>query len=332
MIGLDVGGTKIAAVLLDDEDAVVTRSWGEHAARGIDALADELAVRASALLEETDASPTGLGVSVSGLVARDGRVTSGASLEIVGDLAGAVRDRLSLPTTVVNDGEATLRSVLAAHRARTGDDITDAVLLTLGTGVGGAIVSAGRPLRGRTGLATELGHLPVRAPSAQRCVCGSSGCLEQFAGGRGMAERAQLLVREGRASSALVDLAQASPAALTSRDVVEAARTGDPSALQLVDEAAAAVADAIRSLCVTIEPDIVFLGGTIAHAAADLLPDRIRAHIAQRWSFADLTTPPPVQLDTIGPYAAAVGAALLAKSPDHDSDILIAPEGTTHHD
>ncbi|GAB3601674.1 ROK family protein [Microbacterium tumbae] len=319
MIGLDIGGTKIAAVLLDDTGTVRERSWHEHSARGVERLADELSATALALLERADgASVPAVGVSVSGLVARDGNVTGGASLEIFGDLAGAVAQRLSLPAQIINDGEATLRAVVAAYREDTGANVDDAVLLTLGTGVGGAIISAGRAIRGITGLATELGHLPVRQPSDRRCVCGSSGCLEQFAGGKGIAERAMLASPAGTARK------------ITARDVIEAAHAGDASALALLDDAATAVADAIRALCVTIEPRVVFLSGTIAHASADLLIDRIREHIARHWSFAGLTEPPPVQLDAVGPFAAAIGAALSAQDHLNPSDNVTASEGNTH--
>ena len=330
-VGLDIGGTKVASALLGDSGDVLSTTWREHRARGIDAVAAELAATVDALPDPPGAP---IGVSVSGLVRRDGVVAGGASLDLYGDLAGALAGRTGRPVRVFNDAEATLRSVLAAHQAATGERVRDAVLLTVGTGVGGAILSDGRPVRGPSGLATELGHLPVRAPSSELCVCGSSGCLEQYAGGQGLATLAGLAVREGRASARLRALDASASDGITARDVVDAARAGDPGAADLLDQAAASCAQAIRALCVTVEPAVVFLGGSVAHGAADLLPARIEHHLRAHWPFAGLTAPPPVQLDLIGPHAAAVGAALLLRDLERSAagDPATAPalEGIDH--
>lgn len=317
-IGLDIGGTKVAAALLDDSGHVLTRTWHDHAARGLENVAAELAATADRLEGRSENSP--IGVSVSGLVRHDGFVTGGASLELVGDLAGAISGRLpGHPVRVFNDAEATLRSVLTAYEAEHGERVRDAVLLTIGTGIGGAIVAGGRPVRGQSGLATELGHLPVMPPSEDLCVCGSSGCFEQYAGGKGIAALADKAVLEGRASDAL--RRAAAGGTLTTKDVVTAARAGDTTARDLLEQAAVCCAQAIRALCVTVEPRVVFLGGSIAHGAADLLSSRIEHHLRRWWPFAALTDPPSVRLDSIGPYAAALGAAMLTQ------DLPISPQG-----
>lgn len=329
-IGLDIGGTKIAAVLIDDSGRLCAQSWQEHHARGTEDVADALSAVARDLDEGHAASSIGL--SVSGLVRRDGSITEGASLEIRGDLAGALAARLGQPSLVFNDAEATLRSVVEAHRAETGEEVHDAILLAIGTGIGGAIIADGRSVRGAAGLATELGHLPMGPATAQSCVCGSSGCLEQYAGGAGIGERARLAIGSGNASDAIRSAHENAPSGITAKHVVQAAREGDEFALSLIDEAGSALARAIRALCVTVEPAIVFLGGTVAHSASDLLLPRITQTLAADWPFASLTSPPPVQLDAIGPYAAAIGAARLAadaalsnsptalswKAPTHD--------------
>lgn len=310
-VGLDIGGTKIASALLGDSGNVLSTTWHEHTARGVDDVADELAATVHRLPDRADVRS--VGVAVSGLVRRDGVVAGGASLDVYGDLGGALQRRIGRPVHVFNDAEATLRSVLSAHHAETGEHVRDAVLLSIGTGIGGAILSDGRPVRGSSGLATELGHLPVHAPSSELCVCGSSGCLEQYAGGKGIAVLADRAVREGLASPGLHEAAARSAAGITTRDVVAAARAGDPTARALLDQAAASCAQAVRALCVTVEPAIIFLGGSVAHGAAEYLPSRIEHHLHTHWPFAGLTTPPPVRLDAIGPHAAAIGAALLLR-------------------
>ncbi len=328
-IGLDIGGTKTAAVVLggDSSGDVVARSWREHRARGIDAVTDELAAAVDGL--ETDGSPHAVGVSVSGLVSRDGRVTGGASLDLFGDLAGALQDRIGFPVRVFNDGEATFRGVQESHRSRDGLPLRDAVLLTVGTGIGGAIVSDARAVRGGVGLATELGHLPVLPESSQLCVCGSSGCLEQYAGGAGIAQQARLALTSGRESAVLREH-DAAPGGLTAKHVVAAAAAGDALAQDIVDTAAACLARAIRALCVTVEPSHVLLGGTVAHGAGDALVSRVNDHLARHWPFGELTEPPVVELDSIGPYAAAIGAARLTSEtspPVTAVTVDTAPEG-----
>ncbi|MGB4137408.1 MAG: ROK family protein [Microbacterium sp.] len=309
-IGLDIGGTKIAAALVDDAGTVVAQSWHEHSARGISAVADALVRTVRALPEAP--SPLAVGVSVSGLVARDGIVTGGASLELRGDLAAEMRPLLPHPVRVFNDAEATFRSVREDWSAQTGETVQDAVLLTIGTGIGGALVVDGHPVRGASGLAGELGHVPVMPPSDRLCVCGSSGCLEQYAGGKGIADQARLLIEQGTASDGLAALGRDGDGEVTAKDVVAAARRGDASSRELLDQAARCCAQALRAICVTVEPTLVLLGGSVAHGASDLLPARIRQHLHAHWPFAGLTAPPPVHLDAIGPYAAAIGAAKLA--------------------
>lgn len=304
-IGLDIGGSKVAAVALDARGQVVAEDWRAHRARGNAEVVSELLAAARRL---TDTGPfDSVGVSVSGLVRRDGTITSGASLRIAGDLGAELAGPLRTDVRVVNDGDATLRSVLDRHEAETGERVADAVLLTLGTGVGGAMLADGRVVSGMTGLAGELGHLPVFPPTEARCVCGGSGCLEQYAGGMGIGVLAAQAVEAGWKPSHDV------PSTPTAKHVVEAALRGDPVATGLLDQAAVACAQAVRAICVTIEPAVVFLGGSIAHGAAELLPARIEHHLHRHWSFAGLTTPPPVRLDAIGPFAAAIGAALLAR-------------------
>lgn len=314
-IGLDIGGTKTAAVLLSDSGRVLADDWREHGVLGQDAVAAELAQAARRL--DTGPDIRSVGVSVSGLVRRDGTVTSGATLEIAGDLAGAISRLLPHPVHVFNDADATLRSVIDRHRTETGETVTDAVLLTLGTGIGGAVIAAGRAVRGDSGLAGELGHLPVRLPTDELCVCGSSGCLEQYVGGKGLAVLARRAIHERHTSAMFRELEAKSAKGITAKDIVNAARAGDPTASELMEQAAICCAQAIRAICVTVEPTTVFLGGSVAHGAADFLPARIEHHLRQHWSFPALTTPPRVRLDPIGPYAAAIGAAILASDIDH---------------
>jgi glucokinase len=144
------------------------------------------------------------------------------------------------------------------------------------------------------------------------CVCGGSGCLEQYASGRGLAERAVAAARDGRAPD-LLSASGATAEELSATHVVAAARQGIASAVELIDDAADAVARALAAVSVTTELERAYLAGSLGHAASDLLLHRIEASLASRWPFASSVPPPPVVLDQVGPHAAAVGAALLAR-------------------
>jgi glucokinase len=126
-----------------------------------------------------------------------------------------------------------------------------------------------------------------------------------------LAERAIAAARAGRGGGLLAHVG-ISADQLTAVHVVEAARAGETTAAALVDDATDALAQAMVAVAVTTEPAKIYLGGSLGHAAADLLLPRIGYHLARRWPFASILPPPPIVLDNVGPTAAAVGAALLA--------------------
>ena len=166
-------------------------------------------------------------------------------------------------------------------------------------------------VRGRVGLAGELGHMQVREPLPYPCVCGGQGCLEQYASGRGVAERAVAAARAGRADELLTH-AGVTAEDLTAVHVVAAARQGRPVCARPARgrRRRAGANPRGRGGHDRTDPDLPRrLPG---HAAADLLMPRIEHHLHRRWPFAETVAPPPLVLDKVGPHAAAVGAALLA--------------------
>jgi glucokinase len=173
----------------------------------------------------------------------------------------------------------------------------------------------GKLIQGRYGFAGELGHLPVLAALDRPCVCGGRGCLEQFASGRGLAERAVAAATAGNAND-LIQHARVPASELTSIHVVEAAKAGVPTGLQLVDDASQALAQAVIAISVVTEPDKIYLSGSLGHGAGTLFLPRVRTALAERWPFANTWPAPDVDLDAVGRHAAAVGAALLSRETD----------------
>lgn len=294
-VGLDLGGTKIAAVVLDGSGVVLAEEAHRHGASGqavldtVEELARDLMVRWP--------GTRGIGLAVAGLVAaHSGEFVTGALVELhrqpVGDRLAAATGR---PVAVENDANATLAAVL--HRVPAAEDATT-LLVALGTGVGGALAVGNHVVRGASGFAGEFGHLTVDPRDRSSCACGGSGCLELLAGGSALT----------RAASGLPGIQE--PA--TSHALLERARAHDPAATRLLVTAGSRIGDALANLVTAFDPAHVYLSGGFGHAAADFLIPAITTRLRERRPFARYRPLPPVLLDPIGPTAAATGAAHLA--------------------
>jgi glucokinase len=295
VIGIDLGGSKIAGVLVDAAGRVETEVRREHAVRDAASavrLVDEVVTE----LAGSRGGVTMVGVAVAGwLDAERQGVLIAANL---GMEKAALRDelagRLGCPVLLANDGDA---AAYAEYRYCAADGTTAAprslVLFTLGTGVGGGIVVEGALLRGSHGQAGELGHLPIDRDGPP-CCCGGRGCLELYASGPGIAARA------GRDRDAL-----------TARPVIDAALAGDAQAAGVLAVAGRALARAVALLVPVIDPDLVVVAGGVALAAGELLLQPARDELAARHPLAAVLDPPPVILGRAGPNAAALGAAAL---------------------
>jgi len=312
VVGIDLGGTKLAALLSDRAGTPLHRVWHEHQATDYE---DVLASIAAAVAECATVAAgagrpvAGLGVAVAGPLDRPReRVVKAVNLPIVDRPVGAdLARRTGLPVVLENDANA---AALAEARHGAGVGAAALVVLTIGTGIGGGIVLDGQVVIGGRGGAAELGHLPVGADDMP-CGCGSVGCLEQYASGTGIARQARLAAAAGRAPylAALVDGATDT---ITSRHVVVAARAADPVATGLLADAGTRIGRALACLAATLDPDLVLLTGGTAHAAADFLLPAVTSALARQWPFREQGGPAPVRLARCGEEAGAVGAAVLA--------------------
>jgi glucokinase len=291
IVGADIGGTKLSTVLIDSAGRALDRSWVEHSGadyESIVALLEEAVVRYQAEVPD-GRRVAALGVAVAGWLsaARD-RIVWGANIGAHDEpIRGRLEADLDLPVTVDNDGNAAARAEFAAA----GAGRRSMILFALGTGVGGGVMMEGRLLVGGFGLAGELGHIQVD-DDGERCVCGGRGCLELRASGRGVARAA------GRA---------------TSHAVVAAARVGDDRALGVLAAAGRAVGTAVRRLLPVVDPELVVLGGSLAHAAPDFLLPAVHEVLDDSRPLFDVRPAPIIELGRLGPEAGALGAALLAR-------------------
>jgi glucokinase len=280
LVGVDVGGSKIAVLVVDVDDTVCARrhvpaTWAEP---------DEAVAQIAAVIRATvaDAGATladvaAVGIGVPGRVdTTSGDVTFAVNLGWQHlPLGRRLGEALGVPCVVENDVRA---AAVGLHKAAPFRSTDDLVYLGIGTGISAGVVLDGQLHRGVRGLAGEIGHI-VLDPDGSACACGLRGCFETIAGGAGIARAALTAIHAGEATSlAGGDGTAAGPASdgPSAADIFAAAETGDPLARRLVDTAAAAIARMVHELVLAYDVELVVIGGGISRAGAPLL-DRIRA-------------------------------------------------------
>ncbi len=312
-VGIDVGGTKILAVLTDADGAVCAEVRRRTPARvdapGV-AVADAIAEALRDLDAEAgqDLSALPLGVGVPGMLSLDGTMafspnlpsTSGADLDAV--LAARLGGRRCV---LSNDADA---ATVAEHRLGAARGVDDFVLVTLGTGIGGGIVANGELLRGSSGFAGEIGHVVVD-PSGPRCPCGKRGCWERYASGAGVARLSLEAAVAGRLPGLVAELGD--PEAVRGEDVTHAAAAGDRAALAVLEEVGWLLALGLANLAAILDPALFVLAGGLSEASALLLPPT-RRHLVGLLEAGERRPAIEVVAAELGDRAGAVGAALLA--------------------
>jgi glucokinase len=301
-IGIDVGGTKCLGVRVDASGAVVDEAR-YPTPLGSDALVDVL-VKMVSELEPAD----GVGIGAAGLVTRDGVFRAAPNLTGIRDLRlrEQLEQRLDRTVAVDNDATCALVSEWRLGAAQGADEVT---LVTLGTGIGGAIVAGGQIQRGANGFTGEVGHIVVD-PRGPRCVCGRRGCWERYASGSGLA----WLAREAAVAGALdhlVESAGGDPAAVRSEHVVAAAEAGDSAANAVIDDFGWWVAVGLVNLTNILDPAVIVVGGGLVEVGERLMRP-VRRHFAELLYSPDLRPHPDIRPAAMGERAGAIGAALVA--------------------
>lgn len=287
VVGIDIGGTKLATVVADKTGHILGKvRKPTHSEKGpeyaIGLLFDMVREVVNQVgLEQTSISA--IGVSCGGpLDTKTGIVYSPPNLPgwDALPLKALLESEFQVPTTIENDANA---SALAEFRFGGGRGYSAVLYMTMSTGIGGGIVIDGQVYHGANDSAGEVGH-QILLPNGPRCGCGKRGCLEALCSGPAIARRAQAALQKqrkgGKSPTALLTLADGRIEAVRSEHVLAAARTGDALALELVQETAYYMGWGIANLVNILNPDIVLLG-TIAVAAGDLLLDPIRETVSK---------------------------------------------------
>jgi glucokinase len=314
VVGIDIGGTKLATVVADSTGQILSKvrkptlaeKGPEHALQLLFEMVRESVEQAG--LQQ--ASISAIGVSCGGpLDTKTGVVYSPPNLPgwDALPLKAQLESEFQIPVTIENDANA---SALAEFRFGGGRGYNAVLYMTMSTGIGGGIVIDGQIYHGANDSAGEVGH-QILLPDGPRCGCGKRGCLEALCSGPAIARRAQAMIQaqlaEGKASATtLLNLAGGHIEDVKSEHVLTAAQSGDVLALQLVEETAYYMGWGIANLVNILNPDIILLG-TIAIAAGDLLLNPIRKTVAEfaMTRPAEVVKIAPAQLgDALGDLAA----------------------------
>lgn len=303
-IGIDIGGTKIAAGVVEDGRvlAQTRRPTDPQNPEAIEAAVIDAVVE---LRQQHDA--TGVGVAAAGFVSpeRDGMVFA----PNIAWRDYPLRERLSrgidLPIVVENDANA---AGWAEFRFGAAREVRSMVCLTLGTGLGGAIVIDGALLRGSFGAAAELGHMRV-VPDGHYCGCGHEGCWEMYASGGALtrAARKALITDEDRADE-LRSRAAADGGKVRGQHVTAAAADGDPLARDLVADLGRWLGAGIADLAAVLDPEMVVIGGGVADTG-DLVLESARAEFRAQLSARGYRPELRIELAKLGNDAGIVGVA-----------------------
>ena len=308
-VGVDLGGTKIALGVVDRsgrllETARLPTRASRPASAVIRDIVDQVETAWAPRLERT----TPLGIGVAGQVDRDGRVLFGPNLgwhQV--PLGSRLAKALGRPVAVLNDVQAATYGEWR-HGAGRGDQ--EMVCIFVGTGVGGGIVSGGRLQQGASGSAGELGHLTVER-DGRPCRCPNRGCLEAYAGGWAIAQRAQEAVTaDPRRGEALLTLA-GKASAISSETVEVAYRRGDPLAKELVEATVAHLCDGLVSVVNALNPSTIVLGGGVIAGYPRIVP-RLEREVRGR-ALAAATRQLHIVPAALGGESGVVGAAAYAR-------------------
>jgi glucokinase len=310
-IGVDIGGTKIAAAVVTPEGKILNEVRYPTQAAPPNRLIETIA---RAITEVKDGFEVGgVCVAVPGrILASENKVISAPNLHEIEDirLDEEIGRRTGLMVTVENDANA---AAWGEFRFGAGRGLQHMVSITLGTGVGGGIITHGMLLRGAQGAGGELGHVTID-PTGPRCGCGNYGCLEALASGTAIQRRAREVANE-RSTSALGRLAIERQ--VLGEDVTRLAQEEDDASISVLEETGRWLGIGLAGFVNTFNPEVIAVGGG-ASQAGELILESARKEVQLRASSPsrDLVE---IKEATLGPESGVLGAAALAPSEDRES-------------
>jgi glucokinase len=311
-IGVDLGGTKMSVGVVDEARNVTYQSTAPSIGLEQDELIATLVRELEAARNSRpEVAAIGLGIPCT-IDQERGVAVMAVNLELADvPIRDLMRERLGLPVVLDNDANA---AILAEHRFGAAREAENAVMLTIGTGIGGGLLIGGEVYRGSSGAGAELGHVVIEA-DGPRCQgnCPNRGCVEALASGTAIAREG--LAAASAAPDSNLGRALAQGVALDGKEVTDAALEGDSVAVGVLETIGRRLGVALSGFANIFDPDVIVIGGG-AIRAGDLLLDPARDEMARRALSPMNKT--PVAAAELGPDAGMIGAATMALELDRE--------------
>lgn len=320
-IGIDIGGTKVAGGIVDPDGRVLERARADTPERSKSprVVEDTIVGVVERLLAQAPGPVATVGIGAAGFVAADrATIVFAPHLSWRNEpLRDALAERIDLPIFIDNDANAAVWAEGKFGAARGEDHV---MMVNLGTGIGGGILMGGKVIRGRFGIAGEFGHMQV-VPDGQRCECGNRGCWEQYASGNALVREARGLMTAN--SPVVRDLAErvgGDPRQLTGPLITDAARDGDPIAVELLADIGHWLGVGIADLAAAFDPGVFVIGGGVS-AAGDLLLRPARTTFRRHLTGRGYRPEAVIVAASLGNEAGLIGAADLARLTASGQDV-----------
>lgn len=311
-IGVDLGGTNIRVGAVNSSGQVFHRlSLPTRVNLGLEEVIGRIVSTILSVIEQSEKEGhqiRGVGIGSAGIIdIRTGTVVSSPNFPEWSQvpLKLIMENKIPYPVFVDNDANA---FAYGEKWVGVGKNVQSMVCITLGTGVGGAIILGGRLWHGFDGMAGEVGHMTVQ-PNGLRCNCGNYGCLESYASASSVVRRIKLAIQSGR-TTIVMDQVNGDQDKITSTIVYQAALEGDPLAKEIMEETAVYLGIGIANLINLLNPELIVVGGGLANAWDMLYPITI-AEVHRR-AFASLAQTAQIRKASLGDDAGIIGAAGIA--------------------
>lgn len=313
VLGIDLGGTKILAGVVDEQNRIMSRAKEATPAReGPVALRDALVLAGRDALQVAGIGPdrlAAIGIGSPGPLDVDaGVIRSSPNLNVTDfPLKGTLEEAFGKPVVVQNDVRV---GGYGEYKLGAGRGYRDVLAAFVGTGIGGCLIRDGRIVTGVTGNAGEIGHLIVKA-NGPKCGCGRKGCLEAVASRTAITRRVHKAIKKG-ASTQLREVVKSKTSRLKSKELSSAYRSGDPVAVHEVDRAARFLGLALGGLINVFGPEIIIVGGGVTEALGAPFVDLVR-NAARSQAMADPDRKVRIEQAELGDDSGLLGAALIAR-------------------
>jgi glucokinase len=308
-IGVDIGGTKVAAGVVDEAGVVLERVQVPTPSHSPRAVEDAIVSVVDRLRDRHPVQSVGIGAA-GWVDSEQAVIRFSPHLAWRSEpLKAALSERIDLPLIVDNDANA---AAWSEYRFGAGRGSSVMVCITLGTGIGGGLVINGELFRGTYGMAGEWGHM-VAVPGGHWCECGNRGCWEQYASGNALVREARELARtRSPLAYSLLEAVGGDPEAITGPDVTAAAMGGEPNAVELIGDVGTWLGRGIANLAAALDPEVVVIGGGVS-AAGDLLLAPARAAFSRTLTGRGFREESRLVLAHFRNDAGLIGAADLAR-------------------